>query len=120
MFWNALSEQNLQNQENLATFFPVSESVSKLIAAGSSKVNEIYPKAWNYCISSMNLMKNAKIANLIKAAIVCATVSFLCFAFGGRTDVAIGGLLGELIAYGTIEWRNSLFDYGMHFLSLLK
>lgn len=68
----------------------------------------------------MNLMKNAKIAVLIKAAIVCATVSFLCFAFGGRTDVAIGGLLGELIAYGTTEWRNSLFDYGMNFFKFSK
>lgn len=53
--------------------------------------------------------------NPIKLGIVFAGLSFLCFVLGDRTDVAIGGLLGKLIAYGNNEWRNlpNLLSQGM-------
>lgn len=89
---------------------------------GATNPNTSFARNFSISLINQRLMQLVKLPNLIKAGIACATISFLCFVFGDRSDVAVGGLIGELIAYGSAEWRNSfqLLKYGKNIGWLLK
>lgn len=56
-------------------------------------------------------VKVASAFNYITVAMISGVISFICFIFGGRIDVAFGGLIGEIIAYATYDFRPLLLKY---------
>lgn len=60
------------------------------------------------------LVRPLKSLSLIKLGIIFAGFSFIFLMFGGRTNVALGGLFGEIIAYLTADWQNihEIFNKG--------
>lgn len=66
------------------------------------------------------LAKPLKSLGLIKLGIIFAGLSFVFFVFGGRSNVALGGLLGEMIAYLTSDWQNvhKILNNGKFFLRI--
>lgn len=60
--------------------------------------------------SARRILNKLKLPNFITLTTIGAALSFLCFALGGRVDMAVGGLLLQAISYTTVE-----FKYGKHF-----
>lgn len=60
--------------------------------------------------SARRILNKLKLPNFITLTTIGAALSFLCFALGGRVDMAVGGLLLQAISYTTVE-----FKYGKPF-----
>ncbi|XP_055306933.1 uncharacterized protein LOC129571193 isoform X2 [Sitodiplosis mosellana] len=84
---------------------PIGLALGGIAAFGMVKWQKAFQLPNTISSNAQSLVHNLKLPHFITVATVSAVLSFLCFILGGRVDVAIGGMLGQLIAYTAVELK---------------